>query len=287
MFTYFQAIMFGLIQGVTELFPISSLGHSVILPRLFHWQINQTDHFFLTFLVATHTATALVLFCFFWKDWKRIFFGFIRSLQEREIKESDTDAKLAWLLIVTTIPAGILGLLLETPLQILFASPQLVAGILILNGCMLFGAEQLRKKNIQIKQTSAGCDKRIVKLTWMQAIKIGLLQTIALIPGFSRTGATITGSLLMDLSHEDAARFSFLLATPIIASASLLKLPELITPADSQVLGQIFTGAITAGIAAFLSIRFLTKYFETKTLKPFAIYCILAGGLVSLFFLFW
>ncbi|HSW97397.1 MAG TPA: undecaprenyl-diphosphate phosphatase [Candidatus Saccharimonadales bacterium] len=285
MFTYFQAIIFGLVQGITELFPISSLGHSVILPKLLGWHINQNDQFFLTFLVATHTATAVVLFFFFWRDWKRIFVGFIRSLKEREINDSDADAKLAWLLVVATIPAGILGLLFEDSLKKLFASPQLVAAILVVNGGMLFGAELLRRKNLQRKQTEQGSDKRIAKLTWMQAVKVGLLQSISLLPGFSRTGASITGSLLVGLSHEDAARFSFLLATPIIGAASLLKLPELLTPQASKSLGPTLVGTLAAGIAAYFSVKFLTKYFETKKLTPFAIYCAIVGGLVSLLFL--
>lgn len=286
MFTYFQAIIFGIVQGVTELFPISSLGHSVILPTVLGWHIKQNDPFFLTFLVATHTATALVLFLFFFKDWKLIFLGIIRSLIEREIKETDSDAKLGWLLIIGTIPAGIFGLLFEDPLKALFASPQLVAFVLILNGMLLFGAEQLRNRNINIQKTALGSDIRIAKLTWLQAIKVGLLQCIALIPGFSRTGATITGSLLVGLSHEDAARFSFLLATPIIAAASVLKLPELITTNESRFLGQIMVGTFAAGIAAYFSVRFLTKYFQTKKLTPFAIYCMGIGVTLSLLFLF-
>lgn len=286
MFSYFQAIVFGILQGVTELFPISSLGHSVILPKILGWHINQNDPFFLTFLVATHTATALVLFLFFLKDWKRIVIGILRSLKDREIKETDHDAKLGWLLIAATIPAGILGLLLEEPLKTLFASPQLVAFVLILNGLLLFGAEQLRKRNITSHKTVVGSDERIAKLSIVQAIKVGLLQCIALIPGFSRTGATITGSLWVGLSHEDAARFSFLLATPIIAAASILKLPELVTTSEKIYTGQILTGAIMAGLAAYFSVRFLTKYFETKKLTPFAIYCGVVGVIVSLLFLF-
>lgn len=286
MFTYFQAIIFGLVQGITELFPISSLGHSVILPTILRWHINQNDQFFLTFLVATHTATAIVLFFFFWKDWKRIFLGFVRSLKEREINENDADAKLAWLLVVATIPAGVLGLLFEDPLKKLFASPQLVAALLILNGGMLFGAELLRRKNLTTKQAEQGSDKRIAKLTWMQAVKVGFLQSIALFPGFSRTGASITGSLLVGLSHEDAARFSFLLATPIIGAASLLKLPELLTPEASKSIGPTLVGTLAAGVAAYFSVKFLTKYFETKKLTPFAIYCAVVGVVVSLFFFF-
>lgn len=286
MFSYFQAIIFGLVQGITELFPISSLGHSVILPRLLGWHIDQSASFFLTFLVATHTATALVLFLFFLKDWKRIIIGIIRSLKEREIKKSDHDAKLGWLLIVGTIPAGILGLLFEEPLKILFASSQLVAFVLVLNGLLIFGAEKLRKRNISLNQTEQESNKRIAKLTWFQVIKVGLLQSIALIPGFSRTGASMTGGLLVGLTHEDAARFSFLLATPIITAASLLKLPELTITAENKFLGQILVGAFVAGLSAYFSVRFLVKYFETKKLTPFAIYCMVVGVLLSVLFLF-
>lgn len=284
MISYPQAIIFGLVQGVTELFPISSLGHSVILPKLFNWDINQNAPFFLTFLVATHAATAIILFIFFWKDWKRIIFGLIRSLKTREIKETDSDAKLAWLLVVATIPAGILGLLFEEQLKTLFASPKLVAFILILNGVLLFGAEILRRKNNE--QTATGSNERIAKLSFVKAVKVGIMQCLALIPGFSRTGATITGSLLVGLSHEDAARYSFLLATPIIGAAAFLKLPELATQTENVFIGQALVGALFAAIAAYLSVRFLTKYFETKNLTPFAVYCIALGGLTSLLFFF-
>lgn len=284
MISYPQAIIFGLIQGVTELFPISSLGHSVILPKLFNWNIDQKDPFFLTFLVATHAATSIVLFIFFWKDWKRIILGLIHSLRIREIKETDADAKLGWLLIIATIPAGILGLLFEEQLKTLFASPQLVAFVLILNGLLLFGAEILRRKTKE--ETAALSDKRIAKISYSKAIKVGLMQCLALIPGFSRTGATITGSLLVGLSHEDAARYSFLLATPIIGAAAFLKLPELNTQAESAFIGQALVGAVFAAIAAYLSVRFLIKYFETKNLTPFAVYCIALGGLTSLLFFF-
>jgi undecaprenyl-diphosphatase len=284
MISYPQAVIFGLIQGITELFPISSLGHSVILPKLVGWNINQNDPFFLTFLVATHAATSLVLFIFFWKDWKRILLGLIRSLRIREIKESDADAKLGWLLIIGTIPAGILGLLFEDQLKTLFASPQLVAFILIFNGLLLFGAEILRRKIPE--QTSTGSNERIAKLSFVKAIKVGIMQCLALIPGFSRTGATITGSLLVGLSHEDAARYSFLLATPIIGAAAFLKLPELNTQAESIFLGQALIGALFAAVGAYFSVRFLTRYFETKKLTPFAVYCIVIGGLTSLLFFF-
>ena len=284
MISYPQAVIFGIIQGITELFPISSLGHSVILPKLFNWNINQNDPFFLTFLVATHAATAIVLFIFFWKDWKRIILGIIRSLKIRQIKETDADAKLGWLLVIATIPAGILGLLFEEQLKTLFASPQLVAFVLIFNGVLLLCAEALRRKKKE--QPGIGSNERIAKLSFAQAIKVGIIQCLALIPGFSRTGATITGSLLVGLSHEDAARYSFLLATPIIGAAAFLKLPELNTRAESAFIGQALVGALFAAIAAYLSVRFLIKYFETKNLTPFAVYCIALGGLTSLLFFF-
>lgn len=284
MLSYFQALVFGLVQGVTELFPISSLGHSVVLPKIFGWNINQNDPFFLTFLVATHTATALVLFLFFFKDWIRIIKGIFRSLKEREIKESDADAKLGWLLVVGTVPAGILGLLFDQLLKDLFAQPKFVALMLILNGLMLFGAEILRKRAKE--QTEKGSDNRIAKLSFIQSIQVGIMQCIALIPGFSRTGSTITGSLLVGLSHEDAARFSFLLATPVIGAAAVLKLPELASKQETAVLGPIILGSLASGVAAYLSVKFLTKYFQTKKLTPFAIYCTVIGVILSVVLLF-
>lgn len=282
MLTYFQAFILGTTQGISELFPVSSLGHSVILPTLLNWKIDQKDPLFLTFLVATHTATALVLFIYFWKDWKQIILGIIRSLKLREIKDSDTDAKLGWLLVTGTIPAGVLGLLFQDQLQSLFASVQIVSIVLFFNGILLLGAEFLRKHSNEAKIT--GSDKRITKLTYAQAIKVGLLQSLALIPGFSRTGLSITGGLLQGLTHEDAARFAFLLATPIIAAASILKLPQLFTSSAVGMIGPTICGALSAGIFSYLSIRYLTRYFQTKNLIPFAIYCILVGGGVSLFF---
>ncbi len=284
MFTYYQAIVFGILQGVTELFPISSLGHSVILPSILRWNIDQNAPFFLTFLVATHFATAIVLFLFFWKDWKRILSGIFRSLKEREIKESDTYAKLGWLLVVATIPAGILGITLEKALKNLFAYPQLVAGVLILNGIMLLAADTLRKSTKEQREQES--DRRIANLSFMQGVKVGILQCLALLPGFSRTGATMTGGLLVGLAHEDAARFAFLLATPIIGAAALLKLPELSLKAENAALGPIIAGAICSALAAYFSVSFLTKYFQTKNLKVFGVYCLAAGIIASILILF-
>lgn len=285
MINYFQAIILGLVQGISELFPISSLGHSVIIPRLLGWHINQKDQFFLTFLVATHLATAIVLFGFFWKDWKKIIQGFFHSLQEREINPNNPDAKLAWLLVVGTIPAGILGLLFEEKLKTFFASAQFAAFFLLLNGILLFGAEILRKKSIA-KNDSKNTNTKIAKISWLQAIGVGAAQAIALFPGFSRTGATISGGLLVGLSHEDAVRYSFFMATPIIGAAALLKIPELFTAQAHSLIGPVIVGALCAGVSAYFSVKFLTKYFKTNTLKPFALYCVSVGVVVSTLFFF-
>lgn len=281
MISYFQAVILGILQGISELFPISSLGHSVIFPRLVGWNIHQDAPYFLTFLVATHFATAVVLVFFFWKHWVRIFYGFLRSLRDREIK--DVDAKLAWLLIIGTIPAGLLGVLFQDSLKTFFASPQIVAVFLLCNGIMLFAGEMLRRKRAgQVKNP----ESNIAKTSWLQAFFVGASQAIALFPGFSRTGSTLVGGLLVGLSHEDAATYSFLLATPIIAAAAILKLPELFTSANNSVLGPTLVGALCAGVFAYLSIRFLTKYFKQNTLTPFAVYCVVVGVLTSAVFLF-
>jgi undecaprenyl-diphosphatase len=276
MLTYSQAILLGLLQGISELFPVSSLGHSVLVAGLLGWDIRRSDNFFLVFLVATHFATALVLLAFYWHDWVRIVSGLFRSLREREIRDTDPDAKLAWLLVVGTIPAGMLGLLLEEPLRRLFVSPRSAAFFLMANGVLLFLGEALRKKAVEERRESDG-DRRIARLGWFQAVRVGTLQALALIPGFSRTGATLAGSLWVGLSHEDALRFSFLLATPIIGAAAALKLPDLLGPDAGGALVSAIVGAIGAAIGAYFSVRFLTRYFQTKTLSPFAAYCLLAG----------
>jgi undecaprenyl-diphosphatase len=282
--TYGQAIILGLLQGISELFPVSSLGHSVILPRLLGWHIRQNDSFFITFLVATHLATALVLLGFFWRDWVRIVKGLARSLREREIREDDADAKLGWLLVIGTIPAGILGLLLEHKLRSVFASAQSAAFFLMLNGVLLYGAELLRRRAPE--HEAGDPDARIAqRVGWRGAFAVGAAQAIALIPGFSRSGATMAGGLLVGLSNKDAARYSFLLATPIIGAAAALKLPELFGPQGNGVRGPALVGAICSGFTAYLAVRFLMRYFETNRLTPFAIYCLIAGAATSIYFL--
>jgi undecaprenyl-diphosphatase len=281
--SYGQAIVLGLLQGVSELFPISSLGHSVILPRILGWNIHQNDSYFITFLVATHLATALVLLGFFWRDWVRIVKGIGRSLRDRGIAEEDVDAKLGWLLVVGTIPAGILGLLLEHKLRHVFASARSAAFFLILNGLLLYGAELLRRR---ARQVEADDDARIARqVTWREAFGVGTAQALALIPGFSRSGATMGGGLLAGLSNKDAARFAFLLATPIIGAAAILKLPELFGSQGNGVRGQALVGAVCSAVTAYLAVRFLMRFFETNRLTPFAVYCVAAGVAASLYLL--
>ena len=273
--TYGQAIVLGLLQGVTELFPISSLGHSVILPKLLGWDIHQNDPYFLSFLVATHLATAIVLLLFFWRDWVRIVKGLGRSLRDRGIGVDDTDAKLGWLLVVGTIPAGLLGLLLEHKLRAIFASPESAAIFLALNGVLLYGAELLRRR---ATRTETDDDARIARqVGFPQSAAVGAAQALALIPGFSRSGATMGGGLLVGLSHKDAARFAFLLATPIIGAAAILKLPELMGHQGDGVRGQALVGSLCSALSAYFAVRFLMRFFERKTLTPFAIYCLVAG----------
>jgi undecaprenyl-diphosphatase len=281
--SYWQGAILGLLQGVSELFPVSSLGHSVILPRLLGWNIHQNDSFFITFLVATHLATAIVLLGFFWRDWMRILRGLGRSIRDREIAASDTDAKLAWLLVVGTIPAGILGLLLEHALRHLFASAQSAAAFLIVNGFMLYGAELLRRRAPESEQGDP--DERIARrVEWKEAIGVGTAQAVALVPGLSRSGASMAGGLLAGLSNEDAARYAFLLATPIIGAAAALKLPDLFGSQGNGVRGPALVGAFCSAVTAYLAVRFLMRYFHTNRLTPFAVYCVGAGVAASLYF---
>jgi undecaprenyl-diphosphatase len=286
--SYGQAILIGLLQGFSELFPISSLGHAVILPRLLGWDIHQNDPFFLTFLVATHLATALVLLGFFWQGWVRILKGLGRSIAQREIREDDLDARLGWLLVIGTIPAGLLGLLLQDSLRHVFASGRSAAFFLILNGVLLFAAERLRRRAPQADEAdSEGGDARIAaRVGWREALGIGAAQAIALIPGFSRSGATMGGGLLVGLSNEDAARFAFLLATPVIGAAAVLKLPALFGSDGNGVRGPALAGALAAAVTAYLAIRFLMRFLETNRLTPFAWYCLVAGIVFSLWLAF-
>ena len=356
--TYFQAVVIALIQGVTEMFPISSLGHSVLVPAWFggSWQslVTQSSQassessFYLAYIVALHCATALALLWFFRADWIRIIRGFLRSLpasvrlsrQERRLRLSvlDKDERLAWMIIFATIPVGLTGLLLEHVFRTLFAKPLAAAIFLFINGLILLAAEALRRSTIRRKvvtvtpgmplrepagtqweaaepaysgnpgypgaaaaaasphraapaghRAPAGgrgaadiadaerSDERISQLPYKDAIFIGSTQILALLAGISRSGVTMAGGLWRGLDHEDAARFAFLLATPVILAAGVLKVPSLAGPAGAHIHGQVIVGFILCGIAGYLSVRFLVRWFQTRTLTPFAIYCLVFG----------
>jgi len=281
--SYLQAIILGALQGIAEPFPISSLGHAVIVPSLLGWNIHQNDEFFLAFLVATHCATALVLFAFFWEDWKRIIAGFVRSVRGRATPEDD-DARLAWVIVIGTVPAGILGLALEHKLRTLFASPTAAAVFLVVNGILLLAFERLRRRPPRPGDYEGDADPRIARMSFRQAFAIGTAQAAALIPGISRSGVTMGGGLLAGLNNRDAARFGFLLATPIILAAAVLKLPELFGHDGDGVRGPALVAALCAAGSAFLSIRFLMRFFETNRLTPFAIYCVVAGTALTIGF---
>jgi len=286
MLSYFQAIVLGALQGFTELLPVSSLGHSVILPQLLGWTDvvaaqSAQESYFLAFLVGLHVATAIALLFFYRATWARIVSGLLASVRTRRI---DTpDQRLAWLLVVATIPAGLVGLLLEHTLRVVFARPLAAAAFLVVNGLILLFGEWVRRR-AEVRRavathaiTPTG-DRRLDTLDFREAVGIGGAQVLALLPGISRSGTTMVAGLARGLDHEDSARFSFLLATPIILAAGLYKLPDLLGPNGDGVRPQILVGSLAAGLAAYLSVRFLTRWFETRTLIPFAVYCLVAGG---------
>jgi undecaprenyl-diphosphatase len=374
--TYLQAVVIALVQGVTELFPVSSLGHSVLIPAWIggSWQtlVTQSSQqssessFYLAYIVALHCATALALMWFFRADWVRIIRGFFRSLpatvrlslEHRRLRLSvaDKDERLAWMIIFATIPVGLTGVALEHTFRTLFAKPGAAAVLLFVNGLILLGAEALRRSAVRRKQAgtaaagredlafvpaaaqrtaaapppgaavppretaapgypgdpgydhpgaqqsashrrSAGgrevtdidaaeqSDARLAGLSYADGIWIGATQILALLAGISRSGVTMAGGMWRGLGHEDAARFAFLLATPVILAAGVLKVPSLLGPAGAHIHGQVVVGVVVCGIAAYLSVRFLVRWFQTRTLTPFAIYCLAFGGLSIIHFL--
>lgn len=295
--TVFQAIVMGLLQGITELFPVSSLGHSVILPQLLGWtqivKAQQGSHsFFLTFLVGLHVATAAALFLYYRKDWIRIIKGVIATFATRKIETSAQ--RLGWLLIVATIPAGIMGLLFEHLFRTLFAKPLWASFFLVINGVILLVGERKRKEAERaprrVHSRSAirllrNGHRRLDTLEFKEAVVVGVAQVFALLAGISRSGITMVAGLVRGMDHEDAARFSFLLATPIILAAGLYKLPSLLGHDASGVRFQILIGSIAAFLAAYVSVAFLVKYFKTKNLNPFAIYSLIVGAILFIHFL--
>jgi undecaprenyl-diphosphatase len=285
--SYLQAIVLGLLQGVTELVPISSLGHTVLLPDWFGWHDlvraqSADESFFLAFVVALHVATALALLLHYRDTWARIIRGFFATVRTRKI--TTPDERLAWLLIVGTIPVGLTGLALEHVFRTVFAKPTAAAIFLILNGVVLLIGERLRRRAM-VAVPAPGSDgveppgRQLDTLEVKEAALIGAAQTGALLAGISRSGITMVGGLARGLNHEDAARFAFLLATPVILAAGVYKIPDLLGPLGNGVRGQALAGGIAAFVAAYGAVRFLERYFERRNLVPFAIWCFGFGAL--------
>ena len=339
--TYLEASVVGLIQGVTELFPISSLGHNVLIPALIggSWasdlNVAKAESPYLAFIVGLHVATAIALLIYFWQDWIRIITGFFTSIRDRRVQT--TDQKLAWMIILATIPVGLAGLAFEHEFRVLFGKPIRAAIFLLINGVILFAGEKFRtraslKADAELAESrerasgpgehgvSSGpggagerggrgergtgygqaervaashasgqravrqlehsralrADERLASAGYLQAVVIGCAQILALLAGISRDGVTMVAGMARGLSREDAARFAFLLATPVILAAGVLKYNDLIDKGRG-IYGPILVGSILSGLGAYVSVRFLVKYFQTRTLTPFAIYCVLAG----------
>ena len=330
--TYLEAIVIGLVQGVTELFPVSSLGHAVLIPAYLggSWAstldmtANQSPY--LALIVALHVATAAALLLFFRHDWVRVIKGLISSVRNRRIQTPYE--KLAWLLVIGTIPVGLAGLVLDKLLREHLGKPVWAGAFLAINGLVLYSAERLRSGGARSRtagdedgddEAGAGgrrgdrtaamasggarrkpstatleppreldrygrelppgiaSDVRLARLDKGTAAQIGAAQILGLFPGLSRSGATMVAGIFKGLHHEDAARFAFLLATPVILLAGLYKLPELAKPENSAVVGPAVAGSLVAFVASYVSVRFLVRYFETRTLTPFAIYCVVVG----------
>jgi undecaprenyl-diphosphatase len=288
--SYFQAIVIGILQGVTELFPISSLGHSVLLPAWLGWDNlvsaqSANESFYLAFVVALHVATAFSLLFFFRKDWVRIIGGFIRTLRTRKIETADE--RMAWLLILGSIPVGVVGLVFEHKLRTVFAKPLAAAIFLTINGAILLAGERFRRRASvrELSQRGTGSSDRheagrqLDTLDFKEGAGIGSSQIAALFAGISRSGVTMVAGLVRGLNHEDAARFSFLLATPIILAAGVYKVPDLLGSNGDGIRSQALVGSLFAAAFAYLAVRFLVRFFETQTLLPFAVYCFIAGAI--------
>jgi undecaprenyl-diphosphatase len=325
--TYLEAAVVGLIQGVTELFPISSLGHNVLLPALVggSWgadlNVAAPESPYLAFIVGLHVATAIALLIYFWRDWVRIVKGFFSSIRHfirpaagaSRWQLQTADQRLAWLIIVATIPVGLVGLKFEHEFRVLFGKPIRAAIFLVINGLILLAGEFFRRKasvqaDRQIAQErelvavggerragagrhAAGhqaereaeyeqgveSDRRLSMQGYLSALLIGTAQILALLAGISRDGVAMVAGMFRGLSREDAARFAFLLATPVILAAGVLKVPDLMGPMGRGIHGQVLVGSVLSGVGAYLSVRFLVKYFRTRTLTPFGIYCIVVG----------
>ncbi len=287
--SWLEAGVVGALQGVSELFPVSSLGHSVLLPALVggSWardlNVSAPESPYLAFIVGMHVATAIALVVYFWRDWLRIIGGLATSIVRREVRTDDQ--RLAWLLVLATIPIGLVGLLAEHWFRTTLARPIPAAVFLMVNGVILLASERMRRGDDDVDSvyvderiTGPESDKRLARMSVAGAVGIGTSQILALAPGISRSGiATVTG-LVRGLSREDAARFSFLLATPVILAAGALKVGDLFGPLGDGIRPQVLFGSVLSGVGAYLSVRFLTRYLATRSLRPFGAYCIAIGA---------
>lgn len=291
--SYLEAIVVGALQGITELFPVSSLGHSVLIPALLGGQwaadlnVSTPESPYLAFIVGLHVATAAALLMFFWRDWLRIIGGFFSAIRYRRIRTDNE--RLAALIILATVPVGVCGLLLEHLFRTALGKPVPAAAFLLANGVVLLVGERLRRRavagavvdldeGLDETQANVRSDTRLARMSLSRGLLIGSTQVLALLPGISRSGATMVAGLLGGLSHRDAARFSFLLATPVILAAGALKIPDLFGPLGAGIHGQILAGSLASFVCAYLAVRFLERYFRKNTLTPFASYCMLAGA---------
>jgi undecaprenyl-diphosphatase len=317
--SYLEALVVGFIQGVTELFPVSSLGHNVLIPALIggSWardlNVATPKSPYLAFIVGLHVATAIGITAYFWRDWVRIIRGLATSIKNVEVKTADE--KLAWMLVLATIPVGLAGLVFEHTFRVVFGHPIAAAIFLVANGVILWVGEKFRTRQsvaadqqvlaerdqepeselvgagrvagahssgqraVRQEQISAAlrADRRITSFSYWAAILIGSAQILALLAGISRDGVTMVAGMFRGLSREDAARFAFLLATPVILAAGVLKVPDLLGSLGNGIRPQILAGSVVSGIGAYISVRFLMKYFQTRTLYPFAFYCLVFG----------
>jgi undecaprenyl-diphosphatase len=288
---YFEAVVLGVLQGVTELFPISSLGHTVLWPTLFGWNKlvdaqSQSESFWLAFVVLLHVGSALGLLVYFRREWVEIVRSFFATLRKRR---ADTPSeRLAWLIIVASIPAGLLGLAFEHTLRTITAKPELAAVFLMVNGFVLFAAERYRRRaevrELAIREgAKSDGGRELDTLEYREALVVGAAQSTALIAGISRDGVTMGAGLARGLDHSDSARFAFLLATPIILAAGIYKLPDLLGHLGDGIRGQAFVAMVTAAFTAVFTVAFLMRYFKTRTLMPFAIYCMVFGGFMVVY----
>jgi undecaprenyl-diphosphatase len=323
--TYLEAAVVGLVQGVSEMFPVSSLGHNVLIPAIIggSWardlNVATPESPYLAFIVGLHVATAIALIIYFWRDWVRIVGGFFTSIRDRGVRTENQ--KLAWMIILATIPVGIVGLLFEHAFRVIFGKP-IIAGIfLAVNGVILIAGERYRSRAskaadaavagerdprliparepelVAAGRSPAGsharagardlrqreqaeaiqADRRLARMSYPQTVLVGSAQILALLAGISRDGVTMVAGMARGLSREDAARFAFLLATPVILAAGALKIPDLLGPLGNGIRGQILLGSVLSGVGAYLSVRFLLRYLRTRTLTPFGVYCLIAG----------